>query len=240
MNYIENKLKFREEYSNIDIDEILNNYLTKGYNTIDYKEYLVGMKYYSKDEILKLCDDFFEDKFKVASFDVKKILKFQYVKFIEEENIPMDNSIIDGKTTYNNGVIECSVILKNNLYDLFILVHELTHYLSMLKPRREEFAYEASVFSEVFPFRMEEELIKYLKEKGIDNDLDKCIKARETILKNMVKHVITVKDNLTENIDFEFRYIISILYKNKLKVSLEKGIYSIGNLSIKEVIDFSI
>ena len=235
MNYIENKTSFKEKYSAIEIDDIINNFVTKNYILLDYTNYLENMTYLSKEKIIELCQEFLKTLDEKLFLDFMKIVS--NIKFIKEEN----NLSEDGKIFYENGIIKCTINLRNNLYDLFILVHEITHYLTMINPRKEEYKDEYLLFSEVFPFRIEEELIKYLSNNQIyNNDLKKCIKAREIVLKNIIKKVSDSKDNLVENIDFEFRYIISIIYKNKIKTKLSEGIYDIGILNIKDIIDFSI
>jgi len=235
MNYIETKVKFNEKYSDIEINDILNNYVTKDYKIIDYNEFLYDMKYLSIEEIKTLCIEFFENKYFNLTEKVKKII--ETIIFINAN----DKIKEDGNTFYENGIIKCNIYIKNNLYDLFILVHEITHYLTMIHPRKEEKKDEYLLFSEVLPFKLEDELINYLKEKeNINKDLNKCINARKIILKNIVKKIYDKKDNLIENIEFEFRYIMAILYKNKIKIPVSEAIENIAILNIKEIIDFSI
>ena len=181
MNYIENKIKFKEQYSEIEIDDIINNFVTKDYILLDYTNYLEKMSYLSKEKTIELCHDFLKSIDEKLSLDFIKIIN--NIKFIKEEN----NFSDDGKIFYENGIIKCTINLKNNLYDLFILVHEITHYLTMINPRKEEYKDEYLLFSEVFPFRIEEELINYLSNNQIyNNDLKKCIKARDIVLKNII------------------------------------------------------
>ena len=234
MNYIESKINFEKKYSNIDLDLVIDNFI-KEKKVLMYEKYFNEMKELSQREIINICIDFFSTKEEKLYKEVFDLLSSNNICFVNNEDM------FEGRTVFENGDIKCLVVLKNNLYDLFILVHELTHYLTISTGRKDEYMDEFMLFSEVLPFRMEEELILFLKDKKeYFSDLEKCIKIRESVLSEIINHLFDYKDNLIEDVDVSFRYLISIIYKNRVIGKLSDAIINFGNLDIKEIIDFSI
>jgi len=234
MNYIESKINFEKKYSNIDLDLILENFV-KDRNVFSYKKYFNDMNKISQREIINICIDFFSTKEEKLYKEVFDLISSNNVCFVNDEDM------FEGRTIFENGDIKCLVVSKNNLYDLFILVHELTHYLTISTGRKNKYMDEFMLFSEVLPFKMEEELIHFLKDKKeYSFDLEKCIKIRDGVLSETINHLFICKDNLVEDVDVHFRYLISIIYKNRIIRDLSDAIINFGNLDIKEIIDFSI
>ena len=227
MNYIENKINFERNY--VKADFVKEEYI------LNYNLYFSQMKSISMEEIKSLCLEFFsscEDTFYNEVYNLMLKNKINFIK---------DSNLYDGKTTFENGNINCTVVLKGNLYDLFILVHEITHYLTISTGIKELNIDEFMLFSEVFSFKMEDKLISFLKNKKIYiSDLDKCIRIRKGVIYNIIKKLEIHKNDLLENVDYNFRYLISIMYKNKIICDLKDAIINFGNLSINKIIDFSI
>lgn len=235
MNYIENKINFEKKYMKFSLKEMeLFSYRNHPY----YDVALEGMKYYSKNDIMMLCLSFFSSLSLEIREKIDYIIASSRIHFLEG-NAKGEN-LLDGNTVYENGKLVLSIVLRHNLYDLFILVHELTHCVTILNEKRKTFDEQFSLFSELLPLRIEDELISFLSGENVPlDDLRKCVKARKLILNNMVCYLASNKDNLVLNVDFEFRYLVSAICKERIKVPLVYALLNFGNIDIKNIVDFS-
>lgn len=234
MNYIENKVNFEKKYMKFSLQEI-NCFPYK--NSAYYDVVLKGMKYYSRNDIMVLCLSFFSSFSLEVKEKIDYIISSSNIYFLEDES--KEKGLLDGNTVYENGKLALSIVLRHNLYDLFILVHELIHCVTILNEKREMYDNQFALFSELLPIRIEDELVSFLiGENAPLDDLRKCVKARKMVLNNMVCYLANNKDNLVLDVDFEFRYLVSIICKERIKVPLVYALLNFGNIDIKDIVDF--